>query len=425
MLRVPAASPDHQQPQAHLQASVATSPVRVPGDFDLVVVGGCGHVGLPLALSLVQAGSRVGIFDTDEAKIERVRAGEMPFLERDSESLLSEVLPSGRLELSSSRDLLSRTDTVILVVGTPVDEFLSPSFSIFDKIVEDIHSYLRDGALIILRSTVYPGTTEQVQARLHRLGVQALVVYCPERIAEGHAVEEIRSLPQLIGATDDLAFQRASRIFTNLDVEVVRMMPAEAEVAKLMTNAWRYLKFAIANQFFRIAHEAGLNYDRILHGLRYDYPRAADLPGPGFAGGPCLMKDTMQLAAFTRDRFPIGHLAMLINEGLPDYVIDTLDARQPLSGRTVGILGMAFKGESDDPRNSLSYKLKKLAQFRGARVLCTDPYVRDPELRPLAEVLPEADIIIVAAPHRTYRRLNLKGRDVVDLWGVIGDGIRL
>ena len=159
--------------------------------------------------------------------------------------------------------------------------------------------------------------------------------------------------------------------------------------------------------------------------MRHNYPRAADLPGPGFAAGPCLLKDTMQLAAYSPDHFPMGHSAMLVNEGLPAYIIDMLDHRQPLAGQTVGIPGMAFKGESDDPRSSLSYKLKKLAGFKGAHVLCTDPYVSDPELVPLEKVLEGANPLIIGAPHRAYQNLAVDGRTVVDIWGILGQGIRL
>jgi UDP-N-acetyl-D-mannosaminuronic acid dehydrogenase len=186
------------------------------------------------------------------------------------------------------------------------------------------------------------------------------------------------------------------------------------------------MKFAIANQFFQMAHHAGVEYDHVLHAIRHNYPRAMDLPGPGFAAGPCLFKDTMQLAAFSPDHFPMGHAAMLVNEGLPGYVIDELDRRRPLAGRTVGILGMAFKGESDDPRASLSYKLRKLALFRGASVLCTDPYVSDPTFLPLEEVLSGADALVIGAPHRVYRHLQVDdGRELVDIWGLTGRGIVL
>jgi len=285
--------------------------------------------------------------------------------------------------------------------------------------------HLQPGTLVVLRSTVFPGTSETVERRLNGAGIEAEVAFCPERIAEGHALEELRSLPQIVGATSDSAFEKASALFQRLGVaSVIRTTPHEAELAKLLTNTWRYMKFAIANQFFEIVNRSGLDYNRVLNAIRDDYPRAADLPAPGFAAGPCLLKDTMQLSAFTPDHFPMGQAAMQINEGLPGYIVDTLNARRPLLGRTVGILGMAFKGESDDPRASLSYKLRKLAQFKGAKVLCTDPYIVDETFEPLDKVLRDSEVLVIGAPHRAYRELDLSGREVADVWGVTGQ-IRL
>jgi UDP-N-acetyl-D-mannosaminuronic acid dehydrogenase len=392
-------------------------------DYDLIIVGGCGHVGLPLALSFGGVGCRVGIFDVDKAKIASVCAGQMPFLERGAEAQLKDVLAQGRLALSDDPEIVGRSDTVVMVIGTPIDEFMNPSTRLFERVVDQLAAQLRPGVLFILRSTVYPGTTEFVEERLAERGIRADVTFCPERIAEGNALEEIRSLPQIIGANTEAAFERASAVFEKLDVEIVRTTPREAELAKLMTNTWRYMKFAIANQFFEIGHRVGVDYNRVLHAIRHHYPRAQDVPGPGFAAGPCLLKDTMQLAAFSPDHFPMGHSAMLINEGLPAYLIDTLNHRRPLAGHTVGILGMAFKGESDDPRSSLSYKLKKLATFRGARVICTDPYIDEPGLLPVEEVLQQAEVLIIGAPHRIYRDLALDGRELVDIWGLTGRGI--
>ena len=388
--------------------------------LDVVIVGGCGHVGLPLALALADCGYRVGIDDIDQAKIDLVRAGSLPFMENGAEALLQKLLPTGRLELAADPRLLSRTDTIVLVIGTPIDEFMNPSVRIFDRVLDELIPHLKDGCLVVLRSTVFPGTTETVQRRLRSAGVQAEVAFCPERIAEGHALEELTTLPQLVGATSDIAFERASTLFKRLGVPVVRTTPLEAELAKLLTNTWRYMKFAIANQFFQIVHRSGIDYNRVLDAVRYDYPRAADLPGPGFAAGPCLLKDTMQLSAFTPDHFPMGQAAMQINEGLPGYIVDTLNSRRPLFGRTVGILGMAFKGESDDQRASLSYKLRKLAAFKGAKVMCTDPFIADPSFEPLDKVISESDLLIVGAPHRAYRNLELTGHEVIDIWGITG-----
>jgi UDP-N-acetyl-D-mannosaminuronic acid dehydrogenase len=396
------------------------------GDLDLVVLGGGGHVGLPLSLAFARAGCRVGILDTNEATLERIGRGEMPFRETGADELLAELLPTGRLELTADPAILRRTDVVVVVIGTPIDEFLSPSMSIFDQTVDELAPNLRTGVLVVLRSTVFPGTTERIRERLRRRGCQVDIAFCPERIAEGHALEELTSLPQIVGADDPESGDRAEALFRELAERTVRTTTKEAELAKLLTNTWRYMKFAVANQFFVIAHEARVDYTNVLRAIREDYPRAADLPGPGFAAGPCLFKDTMQLAAFTSDHFPMGQSAMQVNEGLPAYIVSALERRYgDLRNRTVGILGMAFKGESDDARASLSYKLRKLLTWAGARVLCADPYVSDPKLLPLEQVVAESEIVVLGVPHGAYRGLELGGRDVVDIWGALGEGIRL
>jgi UDP-N-acetyl-D-mannosaminuronic acid dehydrogenase len=394
--------------------------------LDVVVLGGGGHVGLPLSLAFAQAGLTVGVFDTNLATLDRIAAGEMPFLEAGADALLTALLPTGRLELSPDATMISRTDQLVVVIGTPVDEFLGPSMTIFEKAVEQIAPHVRPGALVVLRSTVYPGTTAYVAQHLAERGCAADVAFCPERIAEGHALEELHSLPQIVGADDDVAAERAAALFGRIAGKTIRTTSREAELAKLFTNTWRYMKFAVANQFFMIADQAGVDYTNVLRAVREDYPRAADLPGPGFAAGPCLFKDTMQLAAYTSDHFPLGQAAMQVNEGLPAYIVSALERRYDgLQGRTVGILGMAFKAESDDPRASLSYKLRKLLTWAGARVLATDPYVRDERLVSLECVVAESDVLVLGAPHGRYRGLEIGGKDVVDIWGVLGEGIRL
>ena len=394
--------------------------------LDVVVLGGGGHVGLPLSLVFARAGLRVGIYDTNQATLDRIGAGDMPFLETGADELLREVLATGRLELGSSGEMIERTETLVVVIGTPVDEFLGPSMTVFEKAVNQIAPHLRDGSLVVLRSTVYPGTTEYVTQHLAEAGCRVDVAFCPERIAEGHALEELHSLPQIIGADDDVAAARATKLFSHIAATTIRTTSKEAELAKLFTNTWRYMKFAVANQFLMIADQAGVDYTNVLRAIREDYPRARDLPGPGFAAGPCLFKDTMQLSAFTSDHFPLGQAAMQVNEGLPAYLVSSMERRYgSLRGKTVGILGMAFKAESDDTRASLSYKLRKLLAWAGARVVCTDPYVQDDRLTTLDCVLQESDILVLGAPHAAYKGLEIGGKDVVDVWGAMGGGIRI
>jgi len=399
---------------------------RMVMPLEVVVVGGGGHVGLPLALSLASAGMHVGIQDVSETTVGQIQAGEAPFIETGLDQLLGQELHAGRLEITTDPAILSRTRNVIMVIGTPVDEFLNPVMAVFERALKDVTPHLANGSLVILRSTVFPGTTEYVRKTLAGQGLAADVAFCPERIAEGHALEELRTLPQIVGADDATAGDRAQAFFERLGVTVVRTGTREAELAKLLTNTWRYMKFAIANQFLVIAESAGMDYQTVYDAITTDYPRAADLPGPGFAAGPCLLKDTMQLAAFTPDHFPMGQSAMQINEGLPAFLVDALKRRHgTLAAKKVGILGMAFKAESDDSRASLSYKLRKLLAWEGAQVLCTDPYVRDSKLVSQDEVLRDADMFVVGAPHRRYRGLDVGDRPLVDVWGIVTGRITL
>lgn len=395
-------------------------------DFDVVVLGGAGHVGLPLSLAFAEAGLRVGIYDINDAALAQIAAGTMPFKENGADELLPEILASGRLGFSSDPAMIGRCDTLVIVIGTPVDEFLAPSMTIFEETVAQVVPHLRDRALVVLRSTVYPGTTAYVAQTLSAYGSHASVAYCPERITEGNALDELHRLPQIIGADDPESAERATALFALFGAPLIEATTMEAELAKLFTNTWRYMKFAIANQFFMIAEQAGADYNRVLRAVREDYPRARDLPGPGFAAGPCLFKDTLQLSAFSKDQFPMGQAAVRLNENLPAYVVSSLERRHgSLKGRTVGILGMAFKAESDDTRASLSYKLRKVLTWAGARVLCTDPFVSDSRLVPLEQVLDQSEILVLGAPHRAYHGLDVGGRLVVDLWGALDGAIRV
>ena len=289
--------------------------------------------------------------------------------------------------------------------------------------MQDCAPHFAPGQILILRSTVYPGVTARVEKMVAGLGVDLDVAFCPERIAEGQAMTELFELPQIVSSRTARGLDRASSLFRKLTPTLVPMTPEEAELAKLFTNTWRYIKFAVANQLYMMANDRGLDFERIRQGLALDYSRAADMPGAGFAAGPCLFKDTMQLAAFNNNNFALGHTAMAINEGLPLYLVARLEQRFDLSSMTVGILGMAFKGGSDDIRSSLSYKLKRLLAFKADRVLCTDPYVTtDPDLTPLATVLAQADLMIIAAPHPEYAGLHT-GKPVADVWNVLGKGV--
>jgi UDP-N-acetyl-D-mannosaminuronic acid dehydrogenase len=379
------------------------------------IVGGCGHIGLPLGIALAEAGVRVTLLDIDEARVREVAAGRMPFLERGADPALSTVLAAGSLRVTTSSDVIREAETVIVTIGTPVDEFLDPDVRSFDRAIDRVLDQMRDGQLLILRSTVFPGVTDRLVRRAAEQGLRIDIAHCPERIAQGYALEELTTLPQIVGGVTPAASRRSEALFRLLGVQIVKLPPIEAELTKLFCNAYRYINFAISNQFFVIAEKFGADFDRIRRAMTAGYPRMAGFPKAGFAGGPCLLKDTMQLAAFNHNAFVIGQAAMMVNEGLPSILVETVKARYGLAGSTAAILGMAFKGNSDDPRDSLAYKLRKVLTLECRRVLCTDPHIPDPSFVSLETALEEADVVFLGACHDEYRDLIIE-KPVVDVF---------
>jgi len=390
----------------------------------IAVVGGCGHVGLPLSIALAPH-HEVLIYDTNAASVDMVLAGQMPFMDAGCEEGLRQALQGG-LRASTDPTGLESCDQLIIVIGTPVDEHLNPSFGLFDKVISDLTQHLRSGQTLVLRSTVFPGTTERVRQQLKAAGLSIEVTFCPERVAQGKALEEIRTLPQIISAFTPEGFAAARDLFAPIGAELIELAPLEAELSKLFNNVYRYVSFAVANQFYMLATQYNLDFYRILHALRHHYPRGSHLPGPGLAAGPCLFKDTMQLSAFNNNSFFLGHSAMLINEGLPQFIVMQMKQRWPdLASKTVGLLGMAFKGDSDDARESLSYKLKKILSLNTKRVLSTDPFVRDADLVDENLAMDKSDIFVIGAPHSRYKTLDFTGRPVVDMWNLLGKGSQI
>jgi UDP-N-acetyl-D-mannosaminuronic acid dehydrogenase len=352
-----------------------------------------------------------------------VQSGQMPHREAGAQEVLERTLASGNLTATSEAGCIASTECLIVVVGTPVDEHLNPDPQAVLKAIEAVTEHLVDGQLLVLRSTIFPGVTRMVERLIDRMGKDIDVAFCPERIAEGRAMDELHSLPQIVSARTSRGMERATDLFAKIASTIVPVKPEEAELAKLFTNSYRYVKFAAANQLFMMANDFGADYERIRAAVVQDYPRAADLPGAGFAAGPCLLKDTMQLAAFNNNNFALGIACMQINEGLPLYLVSRMASKYELESMTIGILGMAFKAESDDIRSSLSYKLKRVLKVQAANVLTTDPYVNgDPSLVSLDVVLRDADLIVIGAPHELYAKSEIR-QPVVDIWNLRGEGV--
>ena len=340
---------------------------------DVVVVGGCGHVGLPLGLAFAERGLQVALYDVNQASVDEVASGRMPFDEAGAQAVLDRVLTS-RLTASTDPTVVSSAEHVVIVIGTPVDEHLNPDPNAVSSAIREPSP---PGGRTADRAAFHALSRHHRAGRDHggpeRQTPRGLLLPRAHRGGEGHD-RALRASPDRVGP-HRIRAGPLGQALRDPGLPDGTVQPEEAELAKLFTNTWRYIKFATANQLFMMANDFGLDYERIRQGLRLDYPRAADLPGAGFAAGPCLLKDTMQLAAFNNNNFVLGHAAMMVNEGLPLYLVSRLEARHTISDMTVGILGMAFKGESDDVRSSLSYKLRRILRFKAGDVVCHDPYV--------------------------------------------------
>ena len=385
----------------------------------IAVLGGCGHVGLPLAVTFAAKECDVTIVDINEAAVARTNAGQVAFMERGTEELLRKYIGKN-LRATTSPEGLRQADTVVCVVGTPIDEHLNPQVGKLLQAVEHIKPHLHEGQLFVLRSTVYPGATALLARwfESHIPGVD--VAFCPERVAQGYAVEEIQNLPQIVAGATPRATARARELFLRVAPEIIELDPVEAELGKLFCNAWRYATFAIANQFYSLCAANGIDYARVHAGITKSYPRMRGLPTAGLAAGPCLFKDTMQLSAYYNNDFSLGQSAMLVNEGFPRVLVNQLKPLG-LADKTVGVLGMAFKGDDDDTRESLAFKVKKLLELECKKVLCTDELARGPWYVPLEQVLAESDALIIAAPHTSYRKLDPR-QPTLDPWNLLGRG---
>jgi UDP-N-acetyl-D-mannosaminuronic acid dehydrogenase len=383
----------------------------------IAVIGGAGHVGLPLSLFLAKSGFSVVVVDKDRAKMDFISSGNIPFIEKDIDELLH-ACKHADISYTDQYSSVSSCDVVIVTIGTPVDEHLNPYLTPVYQCIESLKPYLKKGQCIVLRSTLFPGTSEHIYQQLRDDGYEVGVCFCPERIAQGYAVSEMPKIAQIVSGNDADAVLIARSIFEKITPHIIEMPLIEAELTKLYCNAWRYLKFAVANQFYTIALDKGLDFQRIRHAMMHEYGRADDFPNSGFAAGPCLFKDTMQLAAFSRQLFTMGHSAMLVNETLPEYLVAKEKQKRSLRGVKVGILGMAFKADNDDSRESLAYKLRKILSYEGAKILCTDPYVKDPQLVSMEQVLEESSVVFLGVPHKIYKDIEFRAdQHVVDCWG--------
>jgi len=392
-----------------------------------VAVIGLGRVGLPLALSFADRGLDVIGIERVPATIEAIEAGRMPFQETDTQEALDRVREAGRLRVSPHVQDAAEAEHIVLTLGTPAHIHVEIDVSQIRHVIDDLLPVLREGHSVVLRSTVAPGTTEWVagyleQRRGFTVGEDLFVAHVPERIAEGHFLEEIATLPCIVGGVGSGSGAKAAELFEVFGTNVVQTTPVEAELAKIWTNILRYAQFALPNLLMMECEQYGANVFEVIDLINRDYPRGG-MGRPGLTAGTCLRKDF----AFSEERSSSPGMLLAVSrvhETVPLFLVEGLKRRLggSLRDRKVAVLGLTFKRDSDDPRDSLSYKLIRLLDRELAHVARHDPFVTH-ESEPLESALSGADAVVVATNHSAFEELAQRlpaGALLVDPWNVTG-----
>ncbi len=393
-----------------------------------VAVVGLGRVGLPLALSFADRGLPVIGIDNDPARLGSVREGLMPFQETNAQALLERVRASGRLSLSEQVADAAQAKHIVITLGTPSFSHIEIDMRDIRSALDDLLGALQPGHALTLRSTVAPGTTEFVAGYLtkhrgFRIGEDVFVAHAPERIAAGRFLQEIDSLPCIIGGVGPSSGEVVAELFSVFEAPIVQTTPVQAELAKIWANILRYTHFALPNLLMMDCERYGANVFEVIDLVNRDYPRGG-LAQPGLTAGTCLRKDF----TFSEERSNAPGMLLAVsrvNESVPLFLVEGIRRRLgpaagsvelsagsagssagalgagSLSGRKVAVLGLAFKADTDDERDSLAHKLIRLLERELADVVPHDPHVSTPTAS-FEEAVTEADVVVVAANHAEF-----------------------
>ena len=385
---------------------------------NICVIGGAGHVGTPLGLVLSTKGYNVTLIDKNKKNIQSINHGQMPFLEEGSSKLLKKMIYKKKIFATEKLSEVKMAKYIIVCIGTPINNQLNPQLKNFLNFFYALKKFLNKNHIIIIRSSVYPGICDKVFDIIKSKCVN--LSYCPERIVQGKAIVELPKLSQIISGKNNKAKIESGKIFKKITKKVIFTEIIEAELIKLFSNAYRYINFSISNQFYMICKNQNLDFFKIRNIMRDDYKRNANIPMAGFTAGPCLLKDTMQLSSFYNHKFSLGHTAMSINEGLPKFLIKQLEKKYNLRKKTVGVLGLTFKSDTDDIRDSLAIKLIRQLKLKKIKTLQSDEYYIDKDNVHKDTLIKKSDIIIISTPHKSYKNLKIsKKKELVDIWGLI------
>tara|TARA_B100000315_G_scaffold211830_1_gene208862 strand:- start:2996 stop:4177 length:1182 start_codon:yes stop_codon:yes gene_type:complete len=382
------------------------------------IIGGAGHIGVPLGLALSSKGYKVVLIDKNTKNMEKINQAKMPFMEEGCEKLLKKMIYKKRILGTNQLSKVKICKYIIVCTNTPVTNKFNPELRSFINFFRHLRKYLNKNHIIIIRSSIYPGVCDKVfdVIKYHCKNLS----YCPERIAQGKSIIELPKLSQIVSGKNMKAKLESGKILKKICKKIIYTKIAEAELIKLFSNAYRYINFSISNQFYMMCKSQGLDFFKIRNLMMDNYERNASLPKAGFTAGPCLLKDTMQLSSFYKHKFSLCHTAKSINEGLPKFIVHELSKKYDLKKKTVGILGLSFKAENDDIRDSLSIKLLKYLKSKRIKTLQSDEYYKDKKNINKNDLVKRSDILIIATPHKAYKKLKInKKKEIVDIWGLI------
>ncbi len=382
------------------------------------IIGGAGHVGYPLGLIFSSKGFEVNLIDKNLKNSNKINLGKSPFLEEGSEALLKKMLKKKRIKASQELKSVLESKYIIICIGTPIDNNLSPEIKRFLNFFKELRKYLKKNHHIIIRSSVYPGICEKVYNIIKDKNKN--LSYCPERIVQGKSIKELPNISQLVSGKNITSIRESANLFKKICKKIITVEIIEAELIKLFSNAYRYVHFAISNQFYMICRDQGLNFFKIREIMKDGYKRNAHIPMSGFTAGPCLLKDTMQLSSFYNKKFSLGHAAMNVNEDMPKFIYNDLKKNIDLKHKTIGLLGLTFKADCDDIRDSLAIKLLKFLKNKKIKILYSDEYYFMKGSITKKKLIEKSDIIIISTPHSSYKKIKIpKKKLLIDIWGHI------
>tara|TARA_B100000029_G_scaffold118033_2_gene111211 strand:+ start:244 stop:1413 length:1170 start_codon:yes stop_codon:yes gene_type:complete len=382
---------------------------------DIIIIGGAGHIGLPLGILFANKGKSVILYDKNKKNIDLINNSKMPFMEIGGEKLLKKN--KKRIIATSKKEFINHAKSVIVCIGTPVKKS-KPDLKFFFKMFKEVKHLLNHKKPLIIRSSIYPGICLKVQKYLGNNFQN--ISYCPERVVQGKSIEELHKLPQIVSGVSDHAIKSASSLFKLICDKIIVTSVLEAELIKLFSNAWRYINFSASNQFYMICEKYNINFHKLRLNMIDGYERNQSMPKAGFAAGPCLYKDTAQLNVFLKNQFTLGKTATAINQNFPKFIYKKILDRykKGIIKKKIGILGMAFKSDIDDIRDSLSIDLWKFLKSKKLKVFISDEFVNMKNIIKSNELIKKSDIIILGAPHSAYKKLKIpKNKYLIDTWG--------